>query len=133
MIYSYGYSVVDSYSAINCSREGADEDGNGGTLSVAANTKYCGNVSSLANDSWAGAQKVCYDMGMTVPEVDVLENICRTVGSELGISSYNFWSSTMFSHKDAHRVSFWYHCTRYTPYGYGRGSYHAQTKVLCIN
>ena len=50
-----------------------------------------------SNDSWAGARKACDELNATLPTRDDLVTICTNDKEALGIPSFIFWSSTLYS------------------------------------
>ena len=75
-----------TYSAIDCSTRV--------TAPTKDTMKYCGSGTNNP-DYWAGAQKTCDEMGMKLPDIDILKAIYDA--SEPGIrpSADDYWSTTL--------------------------------------
>ena len=108
------YSVVDSYSMLDCSDAGR-----------ADNMEYCTSQSAYADDYWAGANKACAKLGMKLPDNTSLQALCRSNKAETGLGSSSVWSSTTFTARNAYYVSF-------STCGTTTGSKKSSMKVICV-
>ena len=113
-----------SYSAVNCQNTSSREY-----------SAYCSGSTYTSTDYWAGAKKKCASVNMTLPADTTLQLYCNqystsTASSKaytpnIGISSGNFWSSTVDSTNLAYFVTF----SNCGIYGTNRGN---DLNVLCV-
>lgn len=86
-------ATIDSYSPLDCRRTN-------GVLNHPEYADYCGSASSLNNDHWAGANKACQDLGMSLPTPQELSSICSNNMEQMGITSGVYWASTLYERTD---------------------------------
>ena len=126
------YAKIDSYSAIDCSRTGANPDGSGGTLNSPQNAEYCGSKSTYSDDKWAGAMKACKERGMELPNINTLKSICETKLDVLGLpKSWMWYSQTLYNaYASTHVQYVWFSdCA----IGMGNNGRRIDGGVVCIN
>ncbi|MBQ8168586.1 hypothetical protein IJZ97_04125, partial [bacterium] len=120
--------VGNTYSGIDCSDSSAE------------GYEYCGTASGYSDDYWAGAQKACADLGMSLPAIGSWDSSSWTCNAdsaedtlcgihnnrdEYGITSGYFFSSSEDGTNNAYGVTFGYGYVR----NYGKN---IRDSVVCI-